>query len=194
MPPIKQRPPASVAVSKANIDQATLTLQELPPKAKDTWSLREAVTLLQDSITTALDRGYSYEEVSTMLAGKGVNITASSLKRYLANAKKQTEGTAKASTGKRGRTPRAPKTEASTDAEGSTDGTDAEGAPTKRRGRGPNKPKDEGEETKPKATRSAAARKNTAARGTTKIAASETQPKAVRTTSTRGRKKASSAE
>ena len=50
MPPIKQRPPTSVAVSKANIEQATLTLQELPPKTKDTWSLREAVTLLQDSI------------------------------------------------------------------------------------------------------------------------------------------------
>jgi hypothetical protein len=192
MPPIKQRPPASVAVSKANIEQATLTLQELPAKTKDTWSLREAVTLLQDSITTALDRGYSYEEVSTMLAGKGVAITPSSLKRYLANAKKQNEGGAKASTGKRGRTPRAPKTEAATDAEASTDATDA--APTKRRGRGPNKAKGEGEETKPKATRSAAARKNTAASGTTKVAASEKQPKAARTTSTRGRKKASSAE
>ncbi len=191
MPPIKQRPPASVAVSKANIEQATLTLQELPPKTKDTWSLREAVTLLQDSITTALDRGYSYEEVSTMLAGKGVAITASSLKRYLANAKKQNEGGAKASTGKRGRTPRAPKTESATDADASTDATDA--APTKRRGRGPSKPKGEGEETKPKATRSAAARKNTAASGTTKVAASD-QPEAVRTTSTRGRKKASSAE
>jgi len=192
MPPIKQRPPTSVAVSKANIEQATLTLQELPPKTKDTWSLREAVTLLQDSITTALDRGYSYEEVSTMLAGKGVAITASSLKRYLANAKKQNEGGAKTSTGKRGRTPRAPKTEATADAESSTDATDA--APTKRRGRGPNKPKGEGEETKPKATRSAAARKNTAATGTTKVSASEGQPKAARTTSTRGRKKASSAE
>jgi hypothetical protein len=192
MPPIKQRPPTSVAVSKANIEQATLTLQELPPKTKDTWSLREAVTLLQDSITTALDRGYSYEEVSTMLAGKGVAITASSLKRYLANAKKQNEGGAKTATGKRGRTPRAPKTEATADAESATDATDA--APTKRRGRGPNKPKGEGEETKPKATRSAAARKNTAASGTTKVSASEDQPKAARTTSTRGRKKASSAE
>jgi hypothetical protein len=189
MPPIKQRPPASVAVSKANIEQATLTLQELPPKTKDTWSLREAVTLLQDSITTALDRGYSYEEVSTMLAGKGVSITPSSLKRYLANAKKQNEGGAKASTGKRGRTPRAPKTEAAADA---ADATDA--ASTKRKGRGPNKPKGEGEEAKPKSTRSAAARKNTAASGTTKVAASESQPKAARTTSTRGRKKASSAE
>ncbi len=198
MPPVKQRPPASVAVSKANIEQATLTLHELPPKTKDTWSLREAVTLLQDSITTALDRGYSYEEVSTMLAGKGVAITPSSLKRYLANAKKQNEGGAKASTGKRGRTPRAPKTEATTDAEAATDAADAansaDATPTKRRGRGPNKPKGEGEETKPKATRSAAARKNTAASGTTKVAASENKPKAARTTSTRGRKKASSAE
>jgi hypothetical protein len=189
MPPIKQRPPASVAVSKAAIEQATSVLQELPAKAKESWSLREAVTLLQDSITTALDRGYSYEEVSTMLAGKGVAITASSLKRYLANAKKKSEGGVKASTGKRGRTPRASKEAA--DAPESTAASDSpEAAPTKRRGRGPNKPKGEGEETKPKATRTAAARKATAASGTTKIA-SEKLPQASRTPSTRGRKKAS---
>jgi hypothetical protein len=177
MPPVKQRPPSSVAVSKAAIAKATQILDELPAKAKESWSLREAVTLLQDSITTALDRGYSYEEVSTMLAGKGVSITASSLKRYLANAKKKADGGAKAPTGaKRGRKPRAATSEAPA-------AETPEATPTKRRGRGPNKPKAEGAEAKPKATRTAAARKTTAG---TKIAAAEKKPKG-----TRGRKKAS---
>jgi hypothetical protein len=182
MPPVKQRPPSSVAVSKASIAKATQILDELPAKAKESWSLREAVTLLQDSITTALDRGYSYEEVSTMLAGKGVSITASSLKRYLANAKKKADGGTKAPTGaKRGRKPRAAASEApATEAPAAAT---PEATPTKRRGRGPNKPKAEGAEAKPKATRTAAARKATA--GGTKIAA-EKKPKG-----TRGRKKAS---
>jgi hypothetical protein len=184
MPPVKQRPPSSVAVSKASIAKATQILDELPAKAKESWSLREAVTLLQDSITTALDRGYSYEEVSTMLAGKGVSITASSLKRYLANAKKKADGGAKAPTGaKRGRKPRAAASESEAPAAAPAAET-PEATPTKRRGRGPNKPKAEGAEAKPKATRTAAARKTTA--GGTKIAAAEKKPKG-----TRGRKKAS---
>jgi hypothetical protein len=184
MPPVKQRPPSSVAVSKAAIAQATTVLNELPAKAKESWSLREAVTMLQDSITTALDRGYSYEEVSTMLAGKGVSITASSLKRYLANAKKKADGGATASTGKRGRKPRAAKSEDAAPA--ATETATSEATPTKRRGRGPNKPKPEGAEAKPKATRTAAARKTTA----TKIAASE-KSEAAPIPSKRGRKKAS---
>jgi hypothetical protein len=183
MPPVKQRSSSAVAVSKASIAQATKVLDELPAKAKDSWSLREAVTLLQDSITTALDRGYSYEEVSTMLAGKGVSITPSSLKRYLANAKKKADSGDQATPAKRGRKPRAAKAEA-------PEAAAPEATPTKRRGRGPNKPKD-GAEAKPKATRTAAARKATATRGTAKIAASEKQPEAAPIPTKRGRKKAS---
>jgi hypothetical protein len=189
MPPVKQRSSSSVAVSKAAIAQATKVLDELTAKAKESWSLREAVTLLQDSITTALDRGYSYEEVSTMLAGKGVSITPSSLKRYLANAKKKVDGGAPATPAKRGRKPRAAKSEAPAP-EASVASDAPEATPTKRRGRGPNKPKD-GAEAKPKATRSAAARKTTATRGTAKIAAPEKQPEAAPIPTKRGRKKAS---
>jgi hypothetical protein len=185
MPPVKQRSSSAVAVSKASIAQATKVLDELPAKAKDSWSLREAVTLLQDSITTALDRGYSYEEVSTMLAGKGVSITPSSLKRYLANAKKKADSGDQATPAKRGRKPRAAKAEAP-----ASEAAAPEATPTKRRGRGPNKPKD-GAEAKPKATRTAAARKATATRGTAKIAASEKQPEAAPIPTKRGRKKAS---
>jgi hypothetical protein len=98
MPKIKQRASNSAAVSKNAIEQAGLTLQKLPEKPKDTWSLREAVTLLHDSIADALSRGYSHDEVASLLAGKGVGITASSLKRYLAAAKREKENGAKPKT------------------------------------------------------------------------------------------------
>ncbi len=84
-----KRLPSSVSVSKSAIDSATSTLQGLPEKPKESWSLREAVSVLQESISAALSKGYSYEEVATMLSTKGVDISASSLKSYLSAAKRQ---------------------------------------------------------------------------------------------------------
>jgi hypothetical protein len=88
MPTTKKRPPASTVVAKSAIEQAGTSLQSLPEKPKQTWSLREAVAVLREDITTALSRGYSYEEVVALLAKSGVAITVSSLKRYLASAKR----------------------------------------------------------------------------------------------------------
>lgn len=84
-----KRLPSSVNVSKSAIDSATSTLQGLPEKPKENWSLREAVSVLQESISAALSKGYSYEEVAKMLTAKGVDISASSLKSYLSAAKRQ---------------------------------------------------------------------------------------------------------
>jgi hypothetical protein len=84
-----KRLPSSVSVSKSAIDSATSTLQGLPEKPKENWSLREAVSVLQESISAALSKGYSYEEVASMLSKKGVDISASSLKSYLSAAKRQ---------------------------------------------------------------------------------------------------------
>lgn len=91
----KKRLPGSVIVQQTAIEQATSLLEQLPEKPKEVWSLREAIDLLQDSITTALHRGYSHEEVATMLADKGIKISVSSLKRYLAATKKDKAGAAK---------------------------------------------------------------------------------------------------
>jgi hypothetical protein len=79
---------ASLAVSKKTIAHASSALEALPAKPKSNWSLRETIAMLQDSITEALNKGYSYPEVSKMLALKGVDISASSLKSYLASAKR----------------------------------------------------------------------------------------------------------
>lgn len=84
-----KRLPSSVSVSKSALDSATSTLQGLPEKPKENWSLREAVSVLQESISAALSKGYSYEEVAKMLSEKSVEISASSLKSYLSAAKRQ---------------------------------------------------------------------------------------------------------
>lgn len=104
MPRTKNRSSSSAAVSRAAIDQASSALQKLPEKPKASWSLREAVSLLYEAITTALSRGYSHEEVAQILAGKGVETTASSLKRYLAAVKRE-----KGETNKKSRRPRQPR-------------------------------------------------------------------------------------
>ena len=89
MATVKRRSAGPAAVSKSAIAQASSMLQTLPAKPRDNWSLREAISLLHDSILTALNRGYTYEEVSAMLGDQGVHIPASSLKRYLAAMKRE---------------------------------------------------------------------------------------------------------
>jgi hypothetical protein len=118
-----KRLPSSVSVSKSAIDSATSTLQGLPEKPKESWSLREAVSVLQESISAALSKGYSYEEVATMLSTKGVDISASSLKSYLSAAKRQSGTT---STTKR-RGGRRPKSE---EVNGSMNGSSAHPTPS----------------------------------------------------------------
>lgn len=90
-----KRLPSSVSVSKSALDNATSTLKGLPEKPKENWSLREAVAVLQESISAALGKGYSYEEVAKMLSEKGIEISASSLKSYLSAAKRQKGSTSR---------------------------------------------------------------------------------------------------
>jgi len=85
----KRRSPTSTLVSKDSISGASTALQDLPEKPKEIWSLREAIHLLKEQITLALDRGYSYTEVSQMLSSKGVEISPSTLKYYLSSARKE---------------------------------------------------------------------------------------------------------
>ncbi|MBF2046978.1 hypothetical protein HJG54_31545 [Leptolyngbya sp. NK1-12] len=84
-----RRSPNATLVTKASIDQASEALQSLPEKTKEKLSLREAVDVLRDHITAALDKGYSYEDIAAMLAKQGVSIAPSSLKHYLARSNRQ---------------------------------------------------------------------------------------------------------
>lgn len=82
---------SGTSVAQVALHQVGLSLQDLPEKPKETWSLREAVELLQEPISTALSRGYSYDEIVGILGKHDIRITASSLKRYLAVAKRAKE-------------------------------------------------------------------------------------------------------
>lgn len=88
----KRRSPTATLVSKAAISQASLTLIDLPEKPKEIWSLREAINALQDQIVLALDRGYDYTEISTMLTNQGVEISPSTLKYYLSGVRRAKNG------------------------------------------------------------------------------------------------------
>jgi hypothetical protein len=85
----KRRSPTSTLVSKGSIEKAGSALVDLPEKPKEIWSLREAIDALKDQITLALDRGYTYPEISQMLTNRGVEISASTLKYYLSAVKRQ---------------------------------------------------------------------------------------------------------
>lgn len=85
----KKRTSGSATISKTAIEQVSLKLKNLPEKPKENLSLREAISELHGSITTALNRGYSYDEVVKILSSQGVSITVASLKRYLAAARKE---------------------------------------------------------------------------------------------------------
>lgn len=106
----KKRAPSSVLVQKDSIDQAGSLLLQLPEKPKEAWSLREAINLLQDSISGALQRGYTYEEIAAMLSDKGVKISPSSLKSYLAASRKEKSGSSRGRKVTRGKRKASPAT------------------------------------------------------------------------------------
>jgi hypothetical protein len=89
MPSTSRRSPNATLVTKPAIDEAAEALESLPEKTKEKLSLREAVDVLRDQITAALDKGYSYEDIAAMLEKQDISIAPSSLKHYLARSNRQ---------------------------------------------------------------------------------------------------------
>lgn len=180
----RRRPSSSVSVQKHSIHQATQHLAQLPEKPRDAWSLREAIEQLKDPIDGALSRGYTHDEIAGMLSEKGVRISPSSLKSYLAATRKNAEGKTKRAAKPRARkattTEAAPKTTrkkvAPIEVVATPAEVPAEPAPKKRGGR----PKSTATPTK------TAAKTRGRAAATAEKPAAENAP---RTTSTRGRKR-----
>lgn len=183
----KRRSPTSTLVSKDAISGASTALQDLPEKPKEIWSLREAINLLKDQITLALDRGYTYTEVSQMLSTKGVEISPSTLKYYLSSARKE-DGGGKTKTRRRRRS-------FSMTADTLQNGSAAleEAAPAEEAPEATEAP--EAPEEKPKRTRAAASKDTAKAPAKAAKPAAKTKTTAAKTTKTAGtrtRKKADS--
>lgn len=95
--------PKAVIVTKDAVGQASVYLEQLPDKPKQNFSLREAVDQLRSQIQATLAKGYSYDDVAIMLKGKGIKISASTLKNYVPSGKRQTSKEKPAATRTRGR-------------------------------------------------------------------------------------------
>ncbi|KAM3090518.1 hypothetical protein ACKFKG_29305 [Phormidesmis sp. 146-35] len=181
----KRRSPTSTLVSKGSIDQAASILEDLPEKPKEIWSLREAIDLLKDQISAALDRGYSYAEVSKMLTEKGVEISPSTLKYYLSSARKDKDGT-KLKTRRRRKSQNLSVSPETLNLQNGASAPEKEPAPAE----APAK------RTRGASTKAAAATKSPVKTATTKAKPAATKTKAApkatttKTPSTRGRKKA----
>ncbi|HCF28656.1 MAG TPA: hypothetical protein DEV81_15965 [Cyanobacteria bacterium UBA11049] len=89
---------------KIHVDklQATLSkLEQLDVKQKEELTLRESIYLLRDKLRAALNKGYSYEDLSEILEGQGILVSAATLKQYLTETKKEvTKDKNRASSGK----------------------------------------------------------------------------------------------
>ncbi|MGG6293997.1 hypothetical protein ACQ4M4_06200 [Leptolyngbya sp. AN02str] len=181
MPPTstKKRLPGSVLVGKSAIHQATSLLEQLPDKPKDQWSLREAIDMLREPIHVALDRGYSHDEVADMLADKGIRISVSSLKRYLAATRRTAPAGTKLSKTKRTR-------QSTAETKASTNGSAIAPAPETAASEPTPTPKKRG--PRPKAATTAVTPAKTATKEPRTT--SRTRKASAAPVSTRGRKKA----
>jgi hypothetical protein len=83
-------PKDSGQITYSKIDKAITALKDLKPKERDSLSDREAVRKMRRYIEklTSDKYGYSYDEVSEMLLGLGINLSGSRIKYLLGELKK----------------------------------------------------------------------------------------------------------
>lgn len=83
---------SSKTVQKIHIDklQATLDkLEQLEQKPKEELSVRESIYFLRDKLRSAMKKGYSYQDLSEILAAQEILISAATLKQYLTESSKE---------------------------------------------------------------------------------------------------------
>jgi hypothetical protein len=82
----------SSRITKGKIDEAITALKDLKPKERDSISDREAVRKMRRYIEklTSDKYGYTFDEVSEMLKGLGINLSGSRIKYLLGEVKKNT--------------------------------------------------------------------------------------------------------
>jgi hypothetical protein len=93
----------SMTIQPTIVTTASSFLEDLPAKPKENFSLREAVDQLRDPLKTALSKGYSYQDLASMLHEQGIEISASTLKNYVPSGKRQVSKTKAAATKSTGR-------------------------------------------------------------------------------------------
>jgi hypothetical protein len=75
-------------VKASALESAIAAIGNIPEKPQEFFSLREAIVQLLPYITTALEKGYSIEEIADYLARDGIVIQPSTLRSYLVAARR----------------------------------------------------------------------------------------------------------
>ncbi|MFW9263531.1 hypothetical protein [Nostoc sp. CALU 546] len=89
----------SEIITKQKIDKAINLLKEQKPKEREDVSDREAIRKMRRYIEklTSDKYGYTYDEVSEMLKGLGINLAGSRIKYLIGELKKSSRRSQKAS-------------------------------------------------------------------------------------------------
>ena len=89
----------SEVITKDKIDEAIKALKEQKPKERESVSDREAIRKMRRYIEklTSSKYGYTYDEVSEMLKGLGINVAGSRIKYLIGELKKSSRRRQKAS-------------------------------------------------------------------------------------------------
>ena len=83
---------------KIQIDQletALSKLEELEEKPQSEFNLRESIYYLRDNLKSALKKGYSYQDLSNILAEQEILVSAATLKQHLSDIEHQSASSRK---------------------------------------------------------------------------------------------------
>ncbi len=89
MPNRTRRNSRSSKIQPRIISKTRASLQDLPAGKQELLSLQEAIYQLRAPLKAALTKGYSYSELAGLLQQKGISISESTLKNYLASGSQQ---------------------------------------------------------------------------------------------------------
>ena len=72
---------------REKLDIIANKLRALPTQERKEVPTSEAISILSKEITSLLNRGYDFGEISTILSADGIQVSPSTLKTYLQSAK-----------------------------------------------------------------------------------------------------------
>jgi|GEM_PF-5207897 len=75
-------------IKKSTIEENRQRLLNAPVKEKEDFSLQEAIHNMASEINQILERGYSYEEIATMLSDGGIDVKPTTLRQYFTQVTK----------------------------------------------------------------------------------------------------------
>jgi hypothetical protein len=82
---VAEKKPILIEIDDAKLDETLEILNQLPQKGR---SLRDVIAYVVEGLNRALTQGYSYKELSEVLAEQRISIAESTLKQYVTEINK----------------------------------------------------------------------------------------------------------